>query len=89
VGEASDTLALSEHLFAHEIYAPAIRPPTVPPSRSRIRLSVTAGHTSAQIDHLLEAVAAVRTTNGALWERLTDRTAAKRGAAAKDRSPSL
>ena len=88
VGDPSDALALSDHLFAHDIYAPAIRPPTVPSSSSRIRLSITAGHTSAQIDHLLEALAAVRTSNGALWDRLTDRTDAERGTASKGR-PSL
>ena len=89
VGDASDALALSDHLLAHQIYAPAIRPPTVPASSSRIRLSITAGHTSAQIDHLLEALAAVRTTDGALWERLTDRTEVERASASKSPSPSL
>src|SRR5206468_5181983 len=45
IGDAEAALRLSETLLAHGIYAPAIRPPTVPAGTSRIRLSVTAGHT--------------------------------------------
>jgi len=89
VGDAGGALDLSGHLLAHGIYAPAIRPPTVPASSSRIRISVTAGHTPAHIDRLLDALATVRKTDGALWERLTDRTGAVRGSASGRRSPSL
>jgi 7-keto-8-aminopelargonate synthetase-like enzyme len=37
------------------VYAPAIRPPTVPNATSRIRVTVTSEHTSSQIDHALTA----------------------------------
>ncbi|PSO50381.1 MAG: 8-amino-7-oxononanoate synthase [Cyanobacteria bacterium SW_9_44_58] len=49
-------LQLSQHLQAHGIFAPAVRPPTVP--FSRIRFSVMATH---QQQHLQQAVEAIRT----------------------------
>jgi 8-amino-7-oxononanoate synthase len=89
VGDVGGAVRLSEHLLAHGIYAPAIRPPTVPPSSSRVRLSITAGHTPAHIDQLLEALSTVRKTDGVLWERLTHPISAARGSAPKTHSPSL
>ncbi len=56
IGTLRKTLALSAYLFGRGIYAPAIRPPTVP--EPRIRLTVTAAHTGAQIEKLLEALEA-------------------------------
>jgi 8-amino-7-oxononanoate synthase len=56
VGEADVALALSERLRAQGFYAPAIRPPAVHAHECRIRLSVTAEHTAAQIDHLLNSL---------------------------------
>jgi len=41
------------------VYAPAIRPPTVPASTSRIRLTITADHTDEHIDHALAALSEV------------------------------
>jgi glycine C-acetyltransferase/8-amino-7-oxononanoate synthase len=35
------------------VFAPAIRPPTVPESTSRIRVTVTSEHTPTQIDQAL------------------------------------
>ena len=70
IGDAEATLRLSETLLAHGIYAPAIRPPTVPAGTSRIRLSVTAGHTPAQIDHLLEVLQKICASDDGLREKL-------------------
>lgn len=72
IGDANAALQLSDHLLEHAIYAPAIRPPTVPDGTSRIRLSVTAGHTPEQIDYVLEVLAKVRDSDGRLRERLTN-----------------
>lgn len=48
VGEA---LRLSEYLYSRGIYVPAIRPPAV--SVPRLRITVTAAHSTKQIDRLL------------------------------------
>ena len=55
VGDAGKTLAFSEQLLAHGVYAAAIRPPTVPNDTSRIRVTVTSEHTTPQIDEALRA----------------------------------
>jgi len=44
-------LALSKHLEAHNIYIPAIRPPTVPKNQCLLRVSLNAHH---QEEHLLQ-----------------------------------
>jgi 8-amino-7-oxononanoate synthase len=49
-------LQLSKGLLEQGIYAPAIRPPTVP--TSRIRISLMATHTPAQVEQLVAAIAA-------------------------------
>ena len=55
IGDAERALLFSRRLFDAGVYAPAIRPPTVPRSTSRIRVTVTADHTSAQLDEALAA----------------------------------
>ena len=54
IGPLEKTLKFSSHLDNHRIFAPAIRPPTVPPGLSRLRFSVTASHTRDDIARLLE-----------------------------------
>ncbi len=53
IGNADRALSFAEHLFAEGIYAPAIRPPTVPDATSRIRVTVTSEHSPGQIDQAL------------------------------------
>ncbi|BFU94035.1 MAG: 8-amino-7-oxononanoate synthase [Nitrospira sp.] len=55
IGRADRALAFAEHLFSNGVFAPAIRPPTVPESTSRIRVTITSEHTSAQIDRAVTA----------------------------------
>ena len=55
VGNAETAISFAEHLFKEGVYAPAIRPPTVPDNTSRIRVTVTSEHTSNHIDHALTA----------------------------------
>lgn len=57
-----EAVAFAEQLRKHRIHAPAIRPPTV--AKPRIRLTVTAGHTPADIDALLDALTAIRKGKG-------------------------
>lgn len=60
VGGEAQTLALSTALEARGFLAAAIRPPTVPPGTSRLRLALRSGHSQADIDALLDAIAACR-----------------------------
>ncbi len=55
VGDAEKALAFSGHLLRQGVLAPAVRPPTVPAATSRIRVTVTAAHSFAQIDEALAA----------------------------------
>ncbi|MBX3235488.1 MAG: 8-amino-7-oxononanoate synthase [Nitrospiraceae bacterium] len=57
IGDADRALRMSHALLADGIYAPAIRPPTVPPETSRIRMTVTADHTPAHINQALAVMA--------------------------------
>ncbi|ATY85713.1 8-amino-7-oxononanoate synthase [Kyrpidia spormannii] len=60
IGEVGETLRLAARLDDAGIFAPAIRPPTVPPESCRIRLTVTAAHRMEDVDRIL----AVFTTEG-------------------------
>ena len=55
VGDAEIALSFAEHLFTEGVYAPAIRPPTVPNATSRVRVTVTSEHTVNHIDQALAA----------------------------------
>jgi 8-amino-7-oxononanoate synthase len=54
MGTVENALRVSRHLYEKGIYAPAIRPPTV--KEPRIRITVTAAHTSEDIERLIEAL---------------------------------
>ncbi len=55
VGDPSAAVAMSRRLEAADCLVPAIRPPTVPEGTSRLRISVSAGHSEADIDALILA----------------------------------
>jgi len=55
VGSAETTLSFARYLFTEGVYAPAIRPPTVPDATSRIRVTVTSEHTPSHIEQALAA----------------------------------
>jgi glycine C-acetyltransferase/8-amino-7-oxononanoate synthase len=55
IGRADTALRFAEQLLANDIFAPAVRPPTVPADTSRIRVTVTSEHTPEQIDQALAA----------------------------------
>lgn len=60
IGPEEDALALSAKLEAAGFLASAIRPPTVPPGTSRLRIALRASHAEADIDALLAAIEASR-----------------------------
>ena len=57
VGGEQAALDLAARLRAYDVMAVAIRPPTVPPGTSRLRLALSAAHTDADIDRLTSALA--------------------------------
>jgi len=59
-GDIKRALKISGHLYRERIFAPAIRPPTVPEGKCRIRFSVTSAHTNEDIDRVLEALRKTR-----------------------------
>ena len=56
VGSNQAVLALSEHLQKQGILVPAIRPPTVPINTGRLRISLSAAHTEADVIQLAKAI---------------------------------
>lgn len=54
VGDIPQTLKMAKHLRDNGIFAPAIRPPTVP--TPRIRLTLMASHTLSQIQFLMQCL---------------------------------
>ena len=53
--DADRALAAAARLRELGLYVPAIRPPTVPPNASRLRLSFMATHTDGQVERLVGA----------------------------------
>jgi 8-amino-7-oxononanoate synthase len=56
IGAEDDTVAVSARLAERGILIPAIRPPTVAPGTSRLRVALSALHTEAMIDDLMAAL---------------------------------
>jgi 8-amino-7-oxononanoate synthase len=59
LGDESAAVAASRALLARGLLVPAIRPPTVPPGTSRLRVALSAAHSDEQISRLLTGLAAV------------------------------
>jgi 8-amino-7-oxononanoate synthase len=57
LGDEARALAASQALLARGLLVPAIRPPTVAPGSSRLRVALSAAHTPAQLDALAAALA--------------------------------
>jgi glycine C-acetyltransferase/8-amino-7-oxononanoate synthase len=60
LGAADVASRFAEALLSHGVYAPAIRPPTVPEGTSRLRLSVIASHTPEDLEIAVEGFVAAR-----------------------------
>lgn len=56
IGDVRKTVELSASLLEEGIYAPAIRPPTVPKGTSRLRISLMATHTYDDLNYVLKII---------------------------------
>ena len=56
IGDNHDTLRIAGSLYARGLWVPAIRPPTVPKGTARLRVSLTAAHSEAQLARLVDAL---------------------------------
>jgi 8-amino-7-oxononanoate synthase len=57
IGDNQRTLDLSERLRAAGLWVPAIRPPTVAAGAARLRISLSAAHSAADLNRLMEGFA--------------------------------
>jgi 8-amino-7-oxononanoate synthase len=57
IGPNDQALAVMEGLRERGLWVPAIRPPTVPIGTARLRIALSAAHTEADVDRLVEAIA--------------------------------
>ena len=55
IGDADECMHFSERLLEKGIFAQGIRPPTVPPGTSRLRITLMATHTGEHIDRAIDA----------------------------------
>jgi len=59
IGDSHTCTQVAEALLERGLLVPAIRPPTVPAGAARLRISLSAAHTDADVDRLLGALDAV------------------------------
>jgi 8-amino-7-oxononanoate synthase len=57
VGDENEAVAASDALAARGLWVPAIRPPTVAPGTSRLRVTLSAAHRDEEVDRLVAALA--------------------------------
>lgn len=57
IGPNDQALAVMENLRSHGLWVPAIRPPTVPEGTARLRIALSAAHSDADIDRLVQTLA--------------------------------
>jgi 8-amino-7-oxononanoate synthase len=56
IGKDSAALAAAATMLQQGLYVPAVRPPTVPQGTARLRVTLSAAHTSDMIERLLRAL---------------------------------
>lgn len=63
IGDNAETMRAAANLYAQGLWVGSIRPPTVPVGTARLRVTLAAGHTSAEVDQLIGALNAVEGTD--------------------------
>jgi glycine C-acetyltransferase/8-amino-7-oxononanoate synthase len=56
IGQAEQAVAFARRLSDLGVFAPAIRPPTVPEGESRLRFTVTSEHSEQELDTVIAAL---------------------------------
>ena len=56
IGSENEALEASNALLQSGLFVPAVRPPTVPPGTSRLRVALSAAHTDDEVDQLCQAL---------------------------------
>lgn len=59
LGDESRAIEAASALLDRGLWVPAIRPPSVPPSTSRLRVTLSAAHTPEQVEELREGLASI------------------------------
>ena len=56
IGDNFEALRVANALYERGLWVPAIRPPTVPKDTARLRVSLSAAHTTQQVQQLIDAL---------------------------------
>jgi 8-amino-7-oxononanoate synthase len=56
IGDVAATVSLAERLRSQGLLVPGIRPPSVPTGGSRLRISLSSGHTAEMLARLIDAI---------------------------------
>ena len=56
IGDNHEALRIANALYERGLWVPAIRPPTVPKGRARLRVSLSAAHRTEQVEKLVDAL---------------------------------
>ena len=59
VGDNANAVRVANALLAEGLWAPAIRPPTVPPGSARLRIALSAAHADEDVDRLCQTLSRV------------------------------
>jgi 8-amino-7-oxononanoate synthase len=59
IGANADAVRLSQALLERGLLVPAIRTPTVPANTARLRITLSAAHSAADVSQLVEALHAI------------------------------
>ncbi|MNN62003.1 8-amino-7-oxononanoate synthase [compost metagenome] len=56
IGANEEAMKIAAALYEQNIWVPAIRPPTVPAGTARLRVTLSAAHTAAEVTQLVEVL---------------------------------